>query len=148
MSSFSRYWPKKNWFGFIILFFSLIILAALLFWGTPFFQRWVGMAVAPAKTTAKSRQWVLTTIWLAALAIILSAWLQLALQALSLGGLDRIGDLLATRGGGLILTRQGLALVGLLVAQPPYPWTALLILGAPAPPPAAVGLSWVAYSPA
>lgn len=111
--------------------FSLV--AALLFWGAPFFQRWVVMAVTPAEIANKTRQWVLTTIWIAGLVIILSAWSQLALQALSLGGLERLGGLLSTRGGGLLLARQGLALVGLLIAlaRPPYPWTALLMLGAP-----------------
>jgi copper transport protein len=109
------------------------LLAALLFWGAPFFQSWVVLAVAPPETAALARTLVLRTVGLAAAMLILMGGLQLALQALSLGSLSHMSGLLATRTGSLTLARQGLALVGLFIAlaRPPYPWTALLMLGAP-----------------
>ncbi len=71
------------------------------------------------------RNLALRAVWLAALVMVLSGWLQLSLQAIQLGGLERLPDLLlATRTGTLVLVRQVLALTGLLImlsAPQPYP---------------------------
>lgn len=111
----------------------IALMAALLFWGAPFFQSWVVLAVASPEMAAPARTLALRTVALAAMALILAGGLQLVLQALSLGSLAHLAGLVSTRTGSLTLARQGLALVGLFIAlaRPPYPWTALLMLGAP-----------------
>jgi copper transport protein len=118
----------------------LALLGGILFLGAPLFQ----LVVAPASKKPRqrnaslpemlSRDLVLRAMWIAVLAIVLGSWLQIVLQALRLGGLAQLPDLLfGTRTGTLVLVRQVLALTGLFVA-----------LGLPQPRPL-TGREWPAF---
>lgn len=105
----------------------LALLGGILFFGGPLFQ----LLVAPKDQAennglqARSRNLVLRAIWAAVLAVVLSSWLQIIIQAFRLGGMERLpGLLFETRTGVLVLARQALALTGLFV-----------VLGLPQPPP-------------
>jgi copper transport protein len=64
--------------------------------------------------TTTARDLTLRAIWVAGLAVTTGQGLQLVLQALRLGGLERLPELLlGTRTGALALARQGLAFAGL-----------------------------------
>jgi copper transport protein len=108
----------------------LVLLGGLLLFGVPLFQ----LVVAPtsqklpsgnsASLVLHSRDLALRAVWIAVLAIVLGSWLQVALQALRLGGVDQLPSLLlGTRTGTLALARQALAFAGLLVVLGlPQPW--------------------------
>jgi putative copper export protein/mono/diheme cytochrome c family protein len=101
----------------------LVLLGGILLFGVPLFQ----IVVAPASQKLPSgnnaslaiysRDLALRVMWIAVVAIVLGSWLQVALQALRLGGVDQLSSLLlGTRTGALALVRQALAFTGLLVA--------------------------------
>ena len=95
----------------------LVLLGAILILGAPLFQ----IIVAPNlknKTLLESyaRDLVLRAIWSAVLMIVLGSGLQIVVQALQLGDLGRLPDLLlGTRTGTLALVRQALAFTALFV---------------------------------
>jgi copper transport protein len=101
----------------------LLLLGGALFFGAPLFQ----LVAVPQRgdlaskkrcsLETRSRNLVLSVVWVAVLAIILGSWLQILLQAFRLGGLEQLpGLLLGTRTGALALARQALAVAGLVVA--------------------------------
>lgn len=108
----------------------LVLLGGLLFLGAPLFQ----MVIAPAGedwgagpaalVESACRDLALKAVWAAALAVVIGSGLQFLVQAVQLGGLERLpGLLLETRTGALSLARQFLILAGLAVAlRLPQPW--------------------------
>lgn len=97
----------------------LALLGGALFFGAPLFQLFLvpdsgGGPDNRLKTQARAL--ALRAVWVATLAVVLGAWLQILLQASRLGGLDRLPSLvLETRTNALVLTRQVMALSGLLL---------------------------------
>lgn len=103
----------------------LVLLGGFLLFGVPLFQ----IGVAPARETNPAlvlsrRNLALRLVWLGALAVVVGAWFQVLLQAVSLGGLDQLPTLLLeTRTGTLAFARQALAFISLFISlRLPQPW--------------------------
>ncbi|MBE7467522.1 MAG: copper resistance protein CopC [Anaerolineales bacterium] len=117
----------------------LVLLGGFLLFGVPLFQIVVVLVGEP--NTALALPWrnlALKLVWLAVVAIVLGAWLQVILQAARLGGLGQLPTLLLeTRTGTLAFARQALAFTSLvIILRLPQPrplhqqkWPFLLISG-------------------